>query len=167
MTPRGFGEVATPAEPVPRREQERDAQGRLLCTGRRRNGKPCRAPAVTGQTTCRLHGGASPQAKRAARDRLADEADPSIARLVHERDHAPAAADRIRAANSLLDRAGLSRRQAIDVSSTTYVSIGDARRELVQKLLELRSAQPIAEGDAEAGDVVDAEIVDDEGEEER
>ena len=172
MTPRGFGATATPSNPVsnggsePQHDGERrDEQGRLLCTAHRTDGAPCRGPAMTGQKTCRVHGGMLPQARRAARDRLADEADPSISRLVWERDHAVNAADRIRAANSLLDRAGLSRRQAIDVNTTTYLSVADARQMLLEKVRELRAAeaQPATE-EEDDGDVIDAEIVEDDGE---
>lgn len=40
------------------------------CTGHRRDGKPCGAWPMGGQTVCRMHGGASPQARNAARQRL-------------------------------------------------------------------------------------------------
>lgn len=38
----------------------------------RRTGQPCRNPAMLGGTRCRMHGGASPQARRKAAERLAE-----------------------------------------------------------------------------------------------
>lgn len=160
--------VATDDQPPD--EERRDAQGRRLCGAHRSSdGELCRAPAVRGMAVCRNHGAmATKAAKRAARDRLADEADPSIARLVHERDHAKSAADRIRAANSLLDRAGVSRRHAVDIGP--QLSVREAKQTLLEKLLELRAAaiEGAPTNDARASsepDVIDAEIVDDDDEE--
>lgn len=45
---------------------------RHRCGRRRRDGKPCRGWAMTGSLTCRMHGGSSPQARRAAQVRLAE-----------------------------------------------------------------------------------------------
>ena len=42
-------------------------KGRDRCTATRRDGQPCRAPAVAGHIVCRRHGGGAPQVKIAAR----------------------------------------------------------------------------------------------------
>ena len=42
---------------------------------------PCKKFAIRGGTVCRTHGGASPQVKRKAEDRLRDMVDPMINRL--------------------------------------------------------------------------------------
>jgi hypothetical protein len=59
---------------------------------------------------CRLHGGASPRAQQAAKLRLMSLIDPAItvlaAEMVNEEN---SSADKQRAANSILDRAGLTR----------------------------------------------------------
>jgi hypothetical protein len=47
--------------------------------------------------------------KRSAQLRLLELIDPAIARLAHEMDKAARSADRQRAANSILDRAGVVR----------------------------------------------------------
>ena len=48
----------------------KDAQGRRLCQGSTKAGNPCRAPAVSGATVCRLHGAAKGTPAREAADRV-------------------------------------------------------------------------------------------------
>lgn len=80
---------------------------RQQCTAHRsdRSGRRCRRWAMDGQQTCQVHGGASPQAKRSARERLLEAADPAAARLVRAIEDAdPKVA--ITACRLVLDRAG-------------------------------------------------------------
>ena len=44
--------------------------GRPICGARKKNGKPCGASPVRGATRCVNHGGATPVAKRAAKNRV-------------------------------------------------------------------------------------------------
>jgi hypothetical protein len=44
------------------------------CKGHKRDGSSCKAWAVKGRLVCRMHGGASPQAKAATERRLALQA---------------------------------------------------------------------------------------------
>lgn len=48
-----------------------DDGARRLCGARTRSGGQCRQPAMVGQARCRMHGGLSPQALRAAAERQA------------------------------------------------------------------------------------------------
>lgn len=105
-------------------------RGAIACTAHTTAGKPCEAPAVTGMTICQAHGGSSPQAKQAARLRLAALADPAIDVLAHEMLNAGDANVRISAANSILDRAGYGR--------NVQITQEDARDLLVAKLMETR-----------------------------
>lgn len=41
-------------------------KGRDRCTGHRRDGKPCEAPAIPGGLVCLSHGGSAPQVRLAA-----------------------------------------------------------------------------------------------------
>lgn len=110
-----------------------DAQGRLLCKAKRRDGQLCKAPAVAGMRVCKLHGGKSPQAKNAAKLRLAELVNPAIATLAREMTQADKSADKQRAANSLLDRAGYGRVQRMEVA--------DAKELLLQRLLAMRDEE--------------------------
>lgn len=53
----------------------------MKCTAKRTNGEPCNAYAVKGLRVCRVHGAGSPQARAAAKRRLAEE---KAARAVKE-----------------------------------------------------------------------------------
>lgn len=50
---------------------ERCGQAHTKCTAHTRAGNPCRQNPVTGMTVCRMHGGSSPQARKAANRRMA------------------------------------------------------------------------------------------------
>lgn len=102
--------------------------GARACSAHTTAGEPCNAPAMNGQRVCRKHGGASPQAKRAAQLRLAALADPAIETLAHIMEHGEEPRDRLSAANSILDRAGYGRSQ--------HVTTEDARELLLQRLIE-------------------------------
>lgn len=41
------------------------------CTAHTRSGRRCRNPAIIGATVCRMHGGAAPQVRRKAAERIA------------------------------------------------------------------------------------------------
>lgn len=95
-----------------------------------------------------MHGGGSPSTKRKAQLRLAELVNPAIATLAREMTNADRSQDRQRAANSILDRAGVSRVSKLETA--------DAREILVQRLLDLREERSAEE----AAEIEDAEIVD-------
>ena len=69
--------------------------------------KRCRKQAIYGGTVCRMHGGAAPQVKKKARERLNDLVDPAIKRLklaVEENTSSSTVA--VTAAKDILDRTG-------------------------------------------------------------
>ena len=107
--------------------------GQPRCTAHSRNGERCKQPPVPGATVCRFHGGSAPQVRKRAALRLMELIDPAIATLAREMVNATDSSDRQRAANSILDRAGVPRKQSI--------SVEDARDLLTQKLLEMRGNQ--------------------------
>lgn len=97
-------------------------------------GKPCGRTAEPGATVCRYHGGAAPQVKRKAALRLLELVDPAIATLAREMVNADKSSDRQRAANSILDRAGVPR--------VTTTPDGEAARDLlVERLRQIREQQ--------------------------
>lgn len=123
--------TGTSSAPSPPEAPRIGPNGQRLCGARRTNGEPCNAPAMTGQRVCRMHGGSSPQAKRKAALRLVELIDPAIATLAREMVQADTSSDRQRAANSILDRAGVPR-------VTKEISEDTSREVLLTRLREIR-----------------------------
>lgn len=113
------------------------------CTATARSGNRCGRMPVPGATVCDKHGGKAPQVQRKARLRLAELIDPAIATLAREMVQADKSNDKQRAANSILDRAGVPR-------MTRELSSEDSRIVLLERLRSLReSAEPAPESDAD------------------
>lgn len=107
--------------PTPRRQ----------CTATAKTGERCQKPPINGATVCIKHGGGAPQVRRKASLRLLELIDPAIATLAREMATAEKSADKQRAANSILDRAGMPRRTEImDGAAATDL--------LVERIKELR-----------------------------
>lgn len=100
------------------------------CVAIQPSGFACYRKPIPGGNVCEKHGGAAKQVKRAAQLRLAALIEPAIATLAREMVQADKSVDRQRAANSLLDRAGVTRQNEVEH--------GDAREILVARLLELQ-----------------------------
>lgn len=109
----------------------------VKCSARTSAGNPCQKWAIRGGTVCVKHGGAAPQVKRRASLRLIELVDPAIATLARVMASSTAKdSDRIRAAENILDRAGVPRK--VDVSDTDL-----ARALLIDRLLAMRDSAPI------------------------
>lgn len=80
-----------------------------LCTAKNNRGEPCGRYAIRGGTVCRSHGGAAPQVRAAAQLRLAELVNPALATIAREMTMSPVSAVRLRAAQDILDRAGIGR----------------------------------------------------------
>ncbi|AWY05344.1 hypothetical protein QC999_gp19 [Microbacterium phage Cressida] len=110
--PRKRGRRADPMHtPTPNSGSGTQTQARQ-CTAKTRQGGRCRNAPIEGGTVCRMHGGSAPQVKRRAALRLLELVDPAVATLAREMATATKSADRQRAANSILDRAGVVRRDS-------------------------------------------------------
>lgn len=133
-----------------------DAAARPRCTARSKGtGERCKQTAIPGGTVCRFHGGGAPSVKRKAALRLASLVDPAIGTLAREMVKAEKSSDRQRAANSILDRAGITRGQSAELDV--------ARALLLERLLEARSGpRPAALASAPDPLEIVAEVVDDE-----
>ena len=107
-----------------------DGTGRILCNAHRGDGQLCKAPAIGGLKKCRMHAGMSKTSRQAARLKLAEAAQPAIAKLISLMGRAQSEAVQQRAADSLLDRAGYGRHSTIDVE--------EAKGLLLNKMLALR-----------------------------
>lgn len=112
-------------------EAELLPSGARRCTAHNRSGERCGAPAVLGAQVCQAHGGSASQVRKKARLRLQELIDPAVttlARTLTDRD--ATSADRLRAAEMILDRAGYPR----GVKVTTE----ESRELLIQRLIEYR-----------------------------
>lgn len=121
-----------------------DSQNRRYCKAKSvRTGQRCRAFAMRGQEVCATHGGSAPQSKRAAQLRLMALVEPAIATLAQEMVKAEKSSDKQRAANSILDRAGIARK--------THIESEDAKAMLYVQLQALRKSRDL-EGDLDETD---------------
>lgn len=126
-------------DPYKRGPGKGNTRPELQCTAHTSSGAKCKMARVPGATVCRYHGGAAPQVQRKARLRLAELIDPAIATLAREMANADRSSDKQRAANSILDRAGVPRTSA-------QVDQDTARQMLIERIHELRDQQ-VQEGD--------------------
>lgn len=122
----------------------------------RSTGKRCTRPAIPGGTVCRYHGGAAPQVQKKAALRLLELVDPAVATLARVMASPTAKdADKIRAAENVLDRAGVPRR-----IETTDVEVAKAL--LIERLLALRDTIPAeAAHQIVTGSVVEPDPIED------
>jgi hypothetical protein len=125
----------------------------------KQSGQRCGNPALPGAVTCKFHGSATPTARAKAQLRLVELIDPAIATLAREMTTAKNSSDRQRAANSLLDRAGVPRRTEVDHGAAQALLI-----DRIQELLARRMGDVEVDGVPELEDpnVVDADVVPDE-----
>jgi len=96
----------------------------MKCTAHsKQSGAPCKQPAIAGGRVCRYHGGAAPQVKRSAQERLALLVDPAIDQLTKLLKVVGEPAVRLRAARDILDRAGLKPKDEIKADVALEVVI--------------------------------------------
>lgn len=97
---------------------------RRLCSATsKRTGRQCGSTPPPGSPVCQWHGGAAPQVKKAAADRLAEMVDPALDALRKMVDEADSDAVRLSAVKDILDRAGYKPRDKVDVNVQTVKTI--------------------------------------------
>src|SRR3546814_19061831 len=95
------------------------AQGRRQCTAKSTTtGERCTKAPIRGGTVCATHGGSAPPVPKKAALRLLELVDPAIAVLAREMVNADQSADPPRAANSVLDPAGVPRKATVSDGQT-------------------------------------------------
>lgn len=87
------------------------------CTAHKKTGERCKNFAILGATVCRFHGGSTPQVKKKAAERIAEAADDAAALLVRfMEDPKNDVKVRTQIAQDLLNRAGYSGKQSLDLT---------------------------------------------------
>lgn len=111
---------------------------RRQCTAKNRRGERCEKAPIKGGTVCKTHGGSAPQVRRKAALRLLELVEPAIAVLAREMVNADKSSDRQRAANSVLDRAGVPR-------TATVIDGDSAKALLFERINALRAEADVPE----------------------
>lgn len=93
------------------------------CKRIKRNGQRCRRLAWTGTTVCGHHGAKAPQVKQAAMNRIALASDRMAANLLGMATDAESEVVRLRATDSALDRAGITKPTQIEVGPKPHEEI--------------------------------------------
>jgi hypothetical protein len=131
------------------------------CLAHRKNGDQCLKPAIRGANVCRTHGGAAPQVKRKAQERLMLALDRMAANLLGLADDAESEAVRLNATRDALDRGGLPAKTEVSVELKPWEQLmGDIAGVATISRAEHRAQQgrPIVDSAAPA-DAIDAELV--------
>lgn len=114
-----------------------NSRGYVTCRAKSSTtGQRCGQRPIPGGFVCRYHGGSAPQVQRKASMRLAELVMPAIAVLAREMVKADKSADKQRAANSILDRAGITRGQSAEIDAARDLLLA----RLLDKQAELAAA---------------------------
>jgi hypothetical protein len=111
---------------------------RPKCRATNRAGNPCGRYPIPGGMVCAMHGGKSPAVRDKARLRLISMIDPALqvlSDIMSDKDAAHA--DKLRAANSVLDRAGYARVAVLDVEAAR-----DVLTERIIQIMESPETRP-------------------------
>lgn len=129
-------------------EEDYTHNGQIRCQAKSKSsGQRCKSSVVPGAAVCRIHGGSASQVREAGKLRLSKLVNAAIAQLAKEMINAEKSSDRIRASNSILDRAGLPRELGISQESAVdmlFAELATAREEL-KAVESSREADVIAE----------------------
>lgn len=140
------------------------------CTAHRKNGDRCRKASIKGATVCRSHGGAAPQVQRAARTRLLMASDDLMKALLKIALSGEEEGTRLRAVLGALDRAGFSTKTELAVTHEVPMweqvmqglVFSDFDRGGINDDPTDDSMEKYNRSEAGAGDVIDAEVIEDE-----
>lgn len=142
------------------------------CVAHKKNGHQCRRWARRGTTVCDYHGAKAPQVKAKARQRLEEAADRMARQLLNmASDEGVSDTVKLAAIRDALDRAGISAKQALELSATQpakpyeemlqdLAGIATISRAESRARRGLASDPPALAAPDDELEVVDAELVD-------
>lgn len=130
----------------------------LKCGAHKKNGDPCKRPPMNGATVCRSHGGAAPQVVAAARRRLMGASNNvAVLLLKIAEDEKTPPAVRLAAIKDVLDRAGVTVKQEVEVTLQPW-------QQLIEGIVADVGDQYVRPTGPRDGEVLDAEVVADDDE---
>lgn len=91
------------------------------CSARNRAGGRCGRAPIAGGMVCHLHGGAAPQVRKAAAERIAELVEPALVEMARIIESGDTDSVRLAACRDILDRAGYGARQRIDIEQRVRV----------------------------------------------
>lgn len=114
---------------------------RLTCTATAKgSGKRCQRAPIQGATVCRMHGGAAPQVKAKAEERLRALQAPALAALEELIEQADPRT-RVKIAEMVFDRTGLHPKQTTQIEGAVSIEQTNEWRMVRQALVETVGAQ--------------------------
>lgn len=114
--------------------------GWMVCTAHRQDGEPCRAAAIRGARVCKVHGGMAGHVREAARLRLERLVEPSIGTLREIMLRGDSHTVRLKAAESILDRAGIVADQQVNVDNQVTITVSYEDVEMAKHVIEAMPA---------------------------
>jgi hypothetical protein len=116
-----------------------DPMAKPQCRATNRQGQRCKRPPILGGTVCRMHGGAAPQVKNKAEERLRALEMPAIERLAQLIGQSDFPSVAYQASKDVLDRL---RGRATEFVEAKVVNVGNlSDEELKAKALELATRE--------------------------
>lgn len=106
----------------------------MRCTAKNHDQTPCGAYAIRGAAVCRMHGGAAPQVRKAARLRVIEAVDLVVGELLRLALHAENEGVRVRAISLIFDRAGFGEPQRIEITHITDEALDEEIRRLTAEM---------------------------------
>lgn len=108
----------------------------FVCTAHKTTGEPCRAPAMRGSRVCQAHGGMAGHVREAAKARIERLVEPAIGTLREVMLRGDSHSVRLKAAESILDRAGIVAEQHVEVDNQVTVRVSYEDVELARTIVE-------------------------------
>jgi hypothetical protein len=107
----------------------------VVCKAKRSDGQPCRSPAIKGGRVCRVHGGSTRHIREAANKRIDELVMPAVSKLRVLMLRGESHAIQLKAAESILDRAGIVAERKVELDNQVTISVSYQDVELARQVL--------------------------------